>query len=172
MNATVRTFALIGYTLPLAADLSQAKNDRVAWRAKHLLKAAHNAANRYPSSDLNKSNLKAISKAIKRLNSYGLMAGKAPKLTPILSMILCGCDDVLQHTKNPVTVELFQELESKLMWLNDLVDPRGDQWADYIRGEWVYEEWTGQRQAKVEVEHGTILYFNSKSLLVDMREAA
>lgn len=144
MNATIKTFAILGFTLPLAKDLTGAKNERVAWRAKHLLKVAHNAANRYPSTDLNKSNMKAVGKAITRLNTYNL-TGKRAKLTPILSMILCGCDDILQHTRNETTRELFRELEAKIMWINDLIDPKGDQWADYIRGEWVYEEWTGER---------------------------
>jgi len=29
------------------------------------------------------------------------------------------------------------------MWLNALADPKLDRTADYIRGDWVYADWTG-----------------------------
>ena len=140
MNHTNKTFALIGFTLAFSKDLSVAKDERVSWRASKLHESAEQAASRYPSPDLNKSNIKAISRAISELNSFGLISDRS-KLVPILSTVLCGIDDVLSHTKNRVTLDLFRDLEKKVLWLNSLVDPKLDQVRDYIRGDYVYNSW-------------------------------
>jgi len=142
MNPTTKTFALLGYTLALSKDLSAAKDERVSWRAKHLLRAAYEAANLYPSTDLKANQVKQIAKSLKAINEFGLNKRDEKHLVPVLAMILCGIDDVLKHTRNPLTRDLFAELEKKVVWLNDLIDPKLDQVADYIRGEHYYHEWT------------------------------
>jgi len=142
MNPTTKTFALLGYTLALSKDLATAKDARVSWRAKHLLRAAYETVNMYPSTDLKANQIKQIAKSLKVINEFGLTKSDEKHLVPVLAMILCGIDDVLRHTRNPLTRDLFAELEKKVMWLNDLIDPRLDQVADYIRGEHYYQEWT------------------------------
>jgi len=145
MNSTTKTFALLGFTLALSKDLAEAKNERVSWRAKHLLRAAYETANLYPSTDLKKSQVKQIALSIQKINEFGVTNSdeiERQHLVPVLAMILCGIDDVLKHTRNPLTRDLFAELEKKVMWLNDLIDPKLDQVAEYIRGEHYYEEWT------------------------------
>jgi len=142
MNPTTKTFALLGYTLALSKDLATAKDERVSWRAKHLLRAAYETANLYPSTDLKVNQVRQIARSLKVINEFGLTNSDEKHLVPVLAMILCGIDDVLKHTRNPLTKDLFAELEKKVMWLNDLIDPKLDQVAEYIRGEHYYEEWT------------------------------
>jgi len=142
VNPTIKTFALLGFTLALSKDLSMAKDERVSWRAKHLLLAAHETANLYPSTVLKANQVKQIAKSLKVINEYGMNDRDEKHLVPVLAMILCGIDDVLQHTRNTLTRDLFTELQKKVMWLNDLIDPKLDQVADYIRGEHYYQKWT------------------------------
>jgi len=142
MNPTTKTFALLGYTLALSKDLATAKDERVSWRAKHLLRAAYETANLYPSTDLKVNQVRQIARSLKVINEFGLTNSDEKHLVPVLAMILCGIDDVLRHTRNPLTRDLFAELEKKVMWLNDLIDPRLDQVAEYARGKNYYEEWT------------------------------
>jgi len=142
MNPTTKTFALLGYTLALSKDLAAAKDERVSWRAKHLLRAAYETANLYPSTDLKKNQVKQIAMGIQRINEFGMNRDGNKNLIPVLSMVLCGIDDVLVYTRNPLTRDLFTELQKKVMWLNDLIDPKLDQVAEYIRGEHYYNEWT------------------------------
>lgn len=141
-----KTFALVAFTMALAKDLAATNDDRVKWRAEHLLKAANNAANKYPSPDINKGQLKQITKAVLELDKVEITADRQKNLVPILSLILCGVDEILAHTRNQLTRELFIELEKKLMWMNSLVDPKLDRIGDYIRGEHHYNRWVNAKQ--------------------------
>lgn len=141
MNPSTRTFAILGFSLAISKDLTACHEPRVAWRAKQLLKAATNAASRYPSAELNKNQVKQIGKAIKQLNKFELTGSGSRNLVPTLALILCGIDDVLAHTKNQLTTDLFQDFQKKVMWLNDLVDTKLNRENDYVKGEWAYNEW-------------------------------
>jgi len=145
MNTTTKIFSLIGFVLAMSKDLSGVENERVAWRAGRVLQAAERAGQKYPASQLKPSQIRRIKRAVMALERFGFIGPDKKKLTVILAFVLCGIDEVLGHTRNTVTRELFQDLEKKVLWLNALVDPRLDSDADYVKGEYFYEQWaTGQ----------------------------
>jgi len=144
MKPNIKIFSLLGFVMDVGREWTlNSKDEKVQHRAKHLLKAARAAANFYPATDLKGSQLKHIQKAIIQLKRFEISVGTDKGMSAILAVVLCGVDDILSHTKNPLTRELFNKLEKRAMWLNALADPKLDRTADYIRGDWVYADWTG-----------------------------
>ena len=144
MKPTIKIFSLLGFVMDVSRTWTlESESEYVQHRAKHLLKAARDAANFYPATDLKGSQLKHIQKAIIQLKRFEISVGTDKGMPAILAVVLCGVDDILSHTKNPLTKKLFEKINQMALWLNALADPKLDRTADYIRGDWVYADWTG-----------------------------
>lgn len=141
MNNTVKTFTLIAITLAKAKKYSNSKNDYIAWRGLHLLKAAQKAGTKYPGGSLKKDRILQIKKELNYISQLACMKDDPKKISENLAFILIGVDEILTHTRNPVTKKLFNDIANKACWLNSLVDPKLNQNAHYIRADHGYNKW-------------------------------
>jgi len=146
MKTITKTFSLLGFCMDMGREwVLESKNKFVKHRAKYFLKAARQAAEHYPSSTLKGNQLNTVQSKIIELKKFEISQDPEKNMTAILSVILCGVDDILSHTKNPKTRELFEKLQQMTNWLNALPDPKLDKTADYIKGDFIYNQWTKEK---------------------------
>jgi len=140
MKTTVKIFSLLALTLAVSEDMIQEGDDRVSWRAKCVQKSAKAVTAKYPNK-LGKSQLKQINQAVNESDFFG--PGKK-NLVILISFLLCGFDEILQHTSNNITKKTFSDIVVKSKWLMELFDSKLDRTADYIRAEHKYLRWTNE----------------------------
>jgi len=138
MKTTVKVFSLLALTLIVAKELQEAKDEKISWRAACLLKDAKRATALYPSSTLKKSQIKQINN---NFLSIEFDMYEKRNLTMFLSFILCGIDDILFYSKNSITIEIFNNLAKKIVWLNSLIDPKLNKDNKYIKADFLYQKW-------------------------------
>ena len=137
MKTTIKTFSLLALALAVSEDMLKEGDERVSWRAECVQKSAKKLTAKYPSK-LGKSQLKQINQAVNKSEFFG--PGKK-NLAVLISFLLCGFDEILQHTKNNVIKKKFEDLSKKMVWLQELFDPKLSRTADYIRAEHKYLKW-------------------------------
>ena len=142
MKTITKTLSLLGFCMDMGREWTlNSKNEFVNYRAKHFLKAARQAAKDYPASTIKGKQLYQIQNKIIELKKSEISQDPEKNMTAVLSTILCGVDDILSHTKNSKTKELFEKIQQMASWLNALPDPKLDKTADYIKGDFVYNQW-------------------------------
>ena len=137
MKTTVKVFSLLALTLAVSEDMIQEGDERVSWRAKCVQKSAKAVTAKYPNK-IGRSQLKQINQAVNDSDFFG--PGKKD-LVVLISFLLCGIDEILQHTSNNITKKAFGDIAVKTTWLMELFDPKLNRIADYIRAEDKYLRW-------------------------------
>ena len=150
MNATEKTYSLLGYSIYFGMDIAEARTDlepsnkikALKWRGEHVKKAAEAIAGAYPKLTQQKMKISATKNITWIFENVGNVGGETRKLEVITSFLILGYLDLFTHSKNAKIKELLGIMIKKLQWLHVLVDPGLKEFADYIKADYLYKKWT------------------------------
>ena len=152
MSPVVKSLSMLTWVMAIGKDLSAISAQRTDGSSEAVNKlhkhgqAVHDAAREAlmvttARKNLKKNLLLKISKNIQDLDKIGHVSGTQKRLEVICAVMLAGTEDILSHIKDRKRKKLVEKLVDKIVAMNKLVDPDGDQTAHYIRADYAYQRW-------------------------------
>ena len=136
MNPSTKVFSILSLASAIGGILGKIQDEKIAWRGQKLHEAGFEATQKYPFPQLNNSKVRQIKKKVEQI----CQADTDFEIVETLSFLLCGLDDILIKT-NPRNAEFINPVISRVLWCQELFNPKLNTPEIYAAAVGKYEIW-------------------------------